>query len=112
MMPPMAGTLITLDASNWSSPDDFYAELLPRLGAIAGHGHNLAALEDGLGTELMAVRPPFAVRIDGTANLGAALLAHLQEAVAVFEETRREYGDDISLTLAGSLSDGAAARPK
>jgi RNAse (barnase) inhibitor barstar len=57
---------IVLDGSNWRSVEDFYAALLPALGAPDWHGHNLDALGNSLrGGDLSQLNPPLAITIAG-----------------------------------------------
>jgi RNAse (barnase) inhibitor barstar len=91
---------IRLDAHGWSSPADFYAALLPKLGAPDWHGRNLDALYDGLCGGINAVEPPFAVEIAGTAELSPELVAFLAKVEEVFAGARAYPGHDVFLTLA------------
>jgi RNAse (barnase) inhibitor barstar len=57
---------IVLDGSNWRGVDDFYAALLPALGAPDSQGRNLDALSDSLrGGDLSQVNPPLTITISG-----------------------------------------------
>jgi RNAse (barnase) inhibitor barstar len=57
---------IVLDGSSWRSVEDFYAALLPALGAPDWHGRNLDALNDSLRSQdLNQVNPPLAITISG-----------------------------------------------
>lgn len=61
---------IELDGSLWRNSEDFYAALLPALGAPEWHGHNLDALNDSIaGRDINAINPPLVVRIFGCAEL-------------------------------------------
>jgi len=65
-------TTITMDGAAWLTPDDFYAALLPALGAPDWHGHNLDALEESIRDgDINRVNPPFAVRITGLETMDA-----------------------------------------
>ena len=55
---------IDLNAETWQSPADFYAALLPALGAPEWYGDSIAAITDSMiGGEINAVDPPYVVRI-------------------------------------------------
>ncbi|HEY3237552.1 MAG TPA: barstar family protein [Polyangiaceae bacterium] len=63
---------IRLKGESWTSQEDFYAALLPALGAPAWHGHNLDALNDSIvGGGINTVNPPFAISITGLQSMGA-----------------------------------------
>jgi RNAse (barnase) inhibitor barstar len=83
--------VITLDASEWCSPDDFYSALLPQLGAPAWHGRNLNALNDSLGGGgINALEPPFRVEIEGADKLPEPLQLFLSDVERVFADVRAE----------------------
>jgi RNAse (barnase) inhibitor barstar len=57
---------ITLSGEHWTTPYDFYHDLLRSLGAPNWHGHNLDALWDSItGGDINQVNPPFRVTISG-----------------------------------------------
>lgn len=57
---------IALSGAHWTTPNDFYEALLPRLGAPDWDGHNLGALWDSItGGDLHSVNPPFRIQISG-----------------------------------------------
>ncbi|QJU57744.1 hypothetical protein HL653_08010 [Sphingomonas sp. AP4-R1] len=91
--------LIQLDGSAWMSPDDFFAALLPALGAPSWHGRSLNALDDSLYGGINEVEPPFTVVIAGVSGLSDAMRAFLGEAVQVFVDARKQYGQDVALEL-------------
>lgn len=52
-----------LDASSWKTPADFYAALLPAVGAPDWHGDSTQAITDSMiGGEINAVEPPYVVK--------------------------------------------------
>ena len=60
---------INLDATDWVTGLDFYAALLPALGAPAWHGESAAAIADSMiAGEINAVEPPYTVRIHNLAG--------------------------------------------
>jgi RNAse (barnase) inhibitor barstar len=91
--------IIKLDASRWRSPADFYAALLPELGAPDWHGRNLDALYDSLSGDINQVEPPFRVEIAAAAGLPADMAAFLAKVAAAFDDARRDFGIDVSLVL-------------
>lgn len=91
---------IRLDADGWSSPEDFYAALLPQLGAPDWHGRNLDALYDSLHGGINEVEPPFAVEIVGVADLSPELSSFLEKVKEAFDDARANFGHDVSLGLA------------
>ncbi|NYD90927.1 barstar family protein [Sphingomonas melonis] len=90
-------TTIDLDARGWRSRADFYAALLPRLGAEPWVGGNLDALFDCLGGGIARLDPPFAVIVRNVAGLPAEELAYIRRAEQVFEDARAEFGRDVRL---------------
>ena len=90
---------IRLDTSGWSSPDEFYQDLLPRLGAPDWHGRNLDALYDSLGGGANRLDPPFRIDVHGSKELGPEMLDFLQKVCRVFDDARQEFGADVSLNL-------------
>ena len=91
---------ISLDASGWQSPDDFYSALLPALGAPAWHGRNLNALDESLGEAgINEVRPPYVVEVTGTAGLSSHMSEFLAEVAKVFEDAQRESRGQVSLLM-------------
>ena len=60
---------IDLDATSWTVPLDFYAALLPALGAPEWHSESIAAICDSMiAGEINAVEPPYVVRIHNLAG--------------------------------------------
>ena len=91
--------VIRLDASRWRSPGDFYSALLPELGAPSWHGKNLNALNDSLSGGINELEPPFAVEVEGSADLSNEMAAFLAEVVDVFVGARRKFEVDVSISL-------------
>ena len=82
---------IELDASRWSSRDDFYKDFLAGLGAPDWHGHNLDALWDSVrGGSINQIAPPFYVEIAGTLPLPHELRDYLRKVEALFDEAKAE----------------------
>ena len=94
---PPARRIITLDASGWTSRDDFYDALLPALGAPDWHGRNLDALYDSIGSgEINQVGPPLRVRINGW-NPSPAMTEFFEKVRQVFVDAHIEHGQDVSI---------------
>jgi RNAse (barnase) inhibitor barstar len=88
--------LISLDASEWRSPDDFYSAILPELGAPDWHGRNLDALDDSLGGgTINALEPPFRVEVAGADKLPESMQRFLSEVARLFADIRAETHKDI-----------------
>lgn len=92
--------VISLDASDWRSPDDFYAALLPELGVPAWHGRNLDALYDSIGVgSINAVEPPFRVEVAGADKLPEPMQQFLSEVGKVFAEACADRKKEIEFKL-------------
>ena len=92
-----APRIITMDASGWTSRDDFYDALLPALGAPDWHGRNLDALYDSIGSGgINQVEPPFRVRINGWIP-SPAMTELLEKVRQVFDDAHVELGQDVSI---------------
>ncbi len=90
-------SLIRLDARDWRTRADFWAALLPALGAPDWHGPNLDALYDGLVAGDNRVRPPLMVEILVATPLPADLVAYLERVQCVFDDAARHTGLTIGL---------------
>ncbi|HEX4737750.1 MAG TPA: barstar family protein [Allosphingosinicella sp.] len=91
--------VIHLDASGWRSPADFYAALLPQLGAPSWHGRNLDALYDSLSGGINQLEPPFTVELAHSSELSSDMGDFLAKVAAVFEDARREFGANVSINI-------------
>lgn len=92
--------VISLDASQWRSPEDFYSALLPQLGAPAWHGHNLDALDDSLGVGgINALAPPFRVEIEGADKLSEPMRQFLSKVERLFADIRAKAQKEIAFQL-------------
>lgn len=92
-------TRIALDASGWRTRADFYAALLPRLGAPDWVGGNLDALFDCLGGGINAVSAPFVVVVLNVERMPAVERDYVLRAAGVFDDARAEFGQDVRLTF-------------
>lgn len=90
---------ISLDAAKWRSTADFFATLLPELGAPSWHGRNLDALYDSLSGGINEVEPPFAVTVYNTGGLSSEFVRLFSEVADVFADARREFGANISFVV-------------
>jgi hypothetical protein len=96
--------IIELDARGWSKPDDFYAALLPELGAPEWHGHNANALNDSvIWGGINAVNPPLMIRIRGLDGAPEAVVDEVKLAKRGLdqgrEDFRAQHGRDIDVEL-------------
>lgn len=92
--------VISLDASGWRSPDDFYFAILPEVGAPAWHGRNLDALDDSLGGGgINALEPPFRVVIEGAKELPEPMQRFLSDVEQLFARVRAETHKQIEFQL-------------
>lgn len=92
-------TVIDLDATAWRTRADFYAALLPRLGAPDWAGGNLDALFDVLSGHF-DLKPPFEVVIRNTEAIPADELAYIRRASGVFADARATFEHDVALRFA------------
>ncbi|WP_341208158.1 barstar family protein [uncultured Sphingomonas sp.] len=88
-------SLISLDARDWHCRADFWAALLPALGAPDWHGPNLDALYDGLVAGENRVRPPLTIEIAVSTPLPEPLTAYLDRVRRVFADAARDTGMTI-----------------
>lgn len=80
---------IVLSGAHWTTPEDFYNDLLPSLGAPDWHGHNLDALWDSITRGgINQVSPPFRVRVTGVDAMPAKCKALLDGFVEILAEAR------------------------
>ena len=92
--------IISLDASAWRSPEDFYSALLPQLGAPSWHGRNLDALDDSLGGGgINSLEPPFRVEVSSADGLPEPMCHFLFEVERVFRDVRAETNKEIEFRL-------------
>ena len=85
---------IQVDASDWTSTEDFYDAVLPLLGAPDWHGRNLNALIDSILVEgVNSVAPPYVIVIRGTAALKPDILDYIESASFNLAQARAETRD-------------------
>ena len=93
------GRIITLDASGWKTPLDFYDALLPALGAPHWHGRSVNALIDSMVYGgINAVEPPYEIHITGTTHLPPAVRQELDWMVADIKSHQGDK-DDIQFLI-------------
>lgn len=95
---------ITLDASKWQNPLDFYDAILPSLGAPEWHGTNLNALTESMvWGEINAVKPPYTVQIVSTKSLPPEVRQELTWAVEDLAKARADFksrmGQDVEVNF-------------
>lgn len=78
---------LRLDASGWREPRDFWAALLPLLGAPDWLGPSLDGLFDTLVADHNRVKPPYRLVVTGAPPALAPYLARVRR---VFDDARRE----------------------
>lgn len=93
-------TTIELDGQGWRSRADFYAALLPRLGAEPWVGGNLDALFDCVGGGIATLAPPYEVIVRHVGDMPPDELAYVRRAEQVFADARVEFGRDVRLQFA------------
>ena len=94
---------IHLNASDWSTKEDFYTDLLPQLGAPAWHGHNLDALMDGISGDINTLEPPYTVYVSGVGRLSLEMRRFLASVELVFEDARTDRGTPVNITFDQAL---------
>jgi RNAse (barnase) inhibitor barstar len=92
--------IIELDASTWSSTDDFFAALLAALGSPGWHGYNLNALWDSITSDINEVEPPFSIVVERADRSDRDMMALLKAASAVFADAQVKRGIDVQFTVA------------
>ena len=95
---------ITLDASKWEEPLDFYDAILPALGAPEWHGRNLNALTESMvWGEINTIEPPYTVQIVATKNLSPEIQEELTWAAEDLAEARKDFksrkGHDVDVNF-------------
>ena len=95
---------IALDATNWRSPLEFYAALLPAIGAPAWHGESVNALTDSMiNGGINKLKPPYVVRVHNMGGVPADVAQEVGWAVDDLASSRayvREHrGHDVNVTL-------------
>ncbi|MDR3461787.1 MAG: barstar family protein [Beijerinckiaceae bacterium] len=82
---------IRLDASGWTSTDDFYGTLLPALGAPEWHSRGIDPLIDSIiGGGINSVETPYKIVIYNTKNIDQSILDHINLAKQYLADARNE----------------------
>ena len=81
-----------LDASNWKSIPEFYAALFAALGTSYNHSPNPNAMLDVMvwDSEMNEVKPPYTVRIVGTAESSEAVRQEIATAQQALSAAKAE----------------------
>jgi RNAse (barnase) inhibitor barstar len=83
---------IELDATNWTTVQDFYNALLTKIGAPERHGRNINALVDSMiWGGVNSVDPPYRVRIRGVAQLPKNVRDHVELAKSTLRRASAEF---------------------
>lgn len=87
--------VIELEAARWERQADFYAALLPAIGAPKWLGHSPDALIDSMiWGGINSVKPPYTVRIHGTAKLSQELQDHVNRVKNSLRKACEAYCDE------------------
>jgi RNAse (barnase) inhibitor barstar len=93
--------VLTLDASSWSTRDDFYVGLFHAVGAPKWHGRNFDALIDSIQTgQINAVEVPYKIEVAGSTMAGSGAQTVLSE-FAQLVGFMQSNGCPVSITLLG-----------
>lgn len=85
-------TIVELDASKWSTLEDFYEGLLAAVGAPDWHGRNPNALVDSLVYgSINDLEPPYTIRMHRLAQAPQAVAEHVRMIVGYLIDARRDY---------------------
>ena len=83
---------INLDATTWVTGLDFYAALLPALGAPAWHSSSAQAIADSMiAGEINAVEPPYVVRIHNLARQPDDVVEEVECAEGAIARERADW---------------------
>ena len=96
--------IIELNATDWTTYDDFYDALLPSLGAPTWHGKNINALVDSMiWGGINALEPPYTIKIVGAATLPDHIRNHVETAKHALAKARTDYqklrGGDVEVAI-------------
>ena len=95
---------IALDATNWKTWLDFYAALLPAMGAPASHSAGVPAIVDSMiNGGINKLKPPYVVRIYNMGGVPADVAEEVGWAVNDLIKSRayvREHrGYDVNVSM-------------
>lgn len=91
---------IELDASTWTSEQDFYDVFFTAVGAPDWHGSNLDAVEESIRDgDINEVNPPYRIRIVRTAKANKEMKFFLSRIQSLVESLRTEEGTPVELEL-------------
>jgi RNAse (barnase) inhibitor barstar len=90
---------IRLDATNWSTPDDFYHAFFEAVGAPSWHGRNFDALYDSIGTgAINKVEVPYRIVVQNSAALKGSLLDFVEDLRDLIHRLQ-DYGCPVDLVI-------------
>lgn len=81
---------ITLDASAWAKPSDFYTAWITAVGGPKWHGHSLDALIDGLRGGINRIDPPLTLTLANASAAAKQMPQLFQGLDRVFQDARSE----------------------
>ena len=83
---------IDLDATNWTTPLDFYSALLSALGAPDWHGNSISAITDSMiAGEINAVEPPYIVKVHNLNERPVPVIKEVVSAERAVAEKRHRF---------------------
>ncbi len=95
---------IALDATNWTTRLDFYAALLPAIGAPTWHGEGVNAITDSMITGgINKLKPPYVVRVHNMGGVPADVAEEVGWAVEGLAKRRastfERRGVDVNVSM-------------
>ncbi|MBR0957189.1 barstar family protein [Bradyrhizobium japonicum] len=95
---------IQLDASSWTTANDFRSALKTAIGAPEWHGDGVGAFLDSIfGGGMNVLKPPYIIKVVNTAHLAPELKELICDLSAAMEGTRMRRlartGEDVSASL-------------
>ncbi|WP_298334259.1 hypothetical protein [uncultured Erythrobacter sp.] len=99
-----AAKTIEVDASRWSSENDFYNGLAEALGSVPWHGRGSEAFAESMifYTEMNKIRPPYRLIIRNLSRLQSGYAQEFVSLIAAYRQDRiddPEWGDDIGVEV-------------
>ena len=89
-------------------PLDFYAAMLPAIGAPAWHGESIAAINDSMiGGGINKLKPPYAVRIHNLYGTPADVIEEVEYAIGSLARVRASFCEihretvEVSMEIVG-----------
>ena len=93
--------IIEIDAATWSDGWAIFDALAEALGAVPGHGRNLAAFVDSVFYGgMLAIEPPFKVVIQNCPDIARGSVEVMAEDWTEAREWKRvNYGEDVNASI-------------